>query len=114
VSNPELVDLSVPSHLDDAAASLEIDLTEDEVAEPEAPYTPRAGLQGVCDDAELGRISPKLGIKPASSSPVPPPARGAHRPRQCPPGPPVMQNTERALEVGDRTPVARQARRRGR
>jgi hypothetical protein len=89
--------------VDDAAASLEIDLTEDEVAELEAPYTPRADLQGVCDDAELGRISPKLGIKPASSSPVPPPARRAHRPRQCPQGLWVMQNTKRALEVGQRT-----------
>jgi 1-deoxyxylulose-5-phosphate synthase len=62
-----LVGATKPSHLDDAVASLEIDLTDDEVAELEAPYTPRADFQGVSDDAELARISAKLGIKPAGS-----------------------------------------------
>jgi diketogulonate reductase-like aldo/keto reductase len=55
------------SHLDDAVASLEIELTGDEVAELEAPYAARHDFQGISDDAELARISARLGIKPASS-----------------------------------------------
>ncbi len=62
-----LVGASKPSHLDDAVASLEIELTEDEVAALEAPYTPRHDFQGVSDDAELARISARLGIRPARS-----------------------------------------------
>ncbi len=60
-----IVGATKPSHLDDAVASLDLDLTDDERAELEAPYTPRADFQGVSDDAELGRISARLGIKPA-------------------------------------------------
>jgi aryl-alcohol dehydrogenase-like predicted oxidoreductase len=62
-----LVGATKPSHLDDAVASLEIELTDDEVAELEAHYTPRADFQGVSDDAELGRLSARLGIEPARS-----------------------------------------------
>jgi hypothetical protein len=58
---------SKPSHLDDAVASLEIVLTSDELTALEAPYTPRGDFQGVSDDSELGRISARLGIKPAGS-----------------------------------------------
>jgi len=62
-----LVGASKASHIDDAGASLEINLTDDEVAALEAPYTPRADFQGVSDDAVLARISARLGIKPARS-----------------------------------------------
>jgi len=62
-----LVGASKPSHLDDALASLEIELTDDEVAALEAPYTPRNDFQGISDDAELRRISARLGIRPAGS-----------------------------------------------
>jgi diketogulonate reductase-like aldo/keto reductase len=62
-----LVGASKPSHLDDAVASLEIELTDDEVAELEAPYTPRYDFQGVSDDAELARISARIGIQPAGA-----------------------------------------------
>ncbi|MEV0035153.1 aldo/keto reductase [Streptomyces sp. NPDC050804] len=62
-----LVGASKPSHLEDAVASLEIELTEDEVAALEAPYTPRTDFQGISDDAELARISARLGIRPAAS-----------------------------------------------
>ncbi len=55
-----------PHHLADAVASLDIELTDDEVAELEAPYTPRHDFQGVSDDAELARISARLGIRPAA------------------------------------------------
>jgi aryl-alcohol dehydrogenase-like predicted oxidoreductase len=60
-----LVGASKPSHLDDAVASLEIELTDEEVATLEAPYTPRYDFQGISDDAELARISARIGIKPA-------------------------------------------------
>jgi hypothetical protein len=43
------------------------DLTGDEVARLEAPCTPRYGLRGISDDAELGRISARIGIGPATS-----------------------------------------------
>jgi aryl-alcohol dehydrogenase-like predicted oxidoreductase len=60
-----LVGATKPSHIDDAVASLEVQLTDDEVAKLEAPYTPRYDFQGISDDAELARISTRLGIKPA-------------------------------------------------
>jgi 1-deoxyxylulose-5-phosphate synthase len=62
-----LVGASRPYHLTDAVASLDIELTDEEVAELEAPYTPRHDFQGVSDDAELARISARLGIRPAGS-----------------------------------------------
>ena len=62
-----LIGASKPSHIVDAVASLEIQLTDDEVARLEAPYTPRYDFQGVSDDAELARISARLGIKPAGA-----------------------------------------------
>jgi 1-deoxyxylulose-5-phosphate synthase len=62
-----LVGASRPANLDDAVASLEIELTDDEVAELEAPYTPRHDFQAISDNAELARISARLGIKPAGS-----------------------------------------------
>jgi aryl-alcohol dehydrogenase-like predicted oxidoreductase len=60
-----LVGAGKPSHIEDAVASLEIELTDDEVAALERPYTPRHDLQGVSDPAELARISAQFGIKPA-------------------------------------------------
>jgi aryl-alcohol dehydrogenase-like predicted oxidoreductase len=60
-----LVGASKPSHLDDAVASLEIELTEDEVWSLQAPYTPRADFQGVSDEAALRSMSARLGIEPA-------------------------------------------------
>ena len=41
-----LVGASKPHHLADAVASLDIELTDDEVAELEAPYTPRGRGNG--------------------------------------------------------------------
>jgi hypothetical protein len=48
-------------------AALDIDLTDDEVAQLEAPYTPRYDFQGISDDTELARISARVGIKPAGA-----------------------------------------------
>lgn len=62
-----LVGATKSSHIEDAVASLSIELTHDEVAKLETPYTPRADFQGVSDDAELARISARLGIRPAGS-----------------------------------------------
>jgi 1-deoxyxylulose-5-phosphate synthase len=61
-----LVGATKPIHIDDAVASLEIELGYDELAALETPYTPRHDLQGISDDAELARISAKLGIRPAA------------------------------------------------
>jgi aryl-alcohol dehydrogenase-like predicted oxidoreductase len=60
-----LVGATKPSHIDEAVASLEIQLTDAEAATLEASYRPRYDFQGVSDDAELARISARLGIKPA-------------------------------------------------
>jgi aryl-alcohol dehydrogenase-like predicted oxidoreductase len=62
-----IVGVSKLSHLADAVASLDIELSEDEVAALEAPYTPRYDFQGVSDEAELARISARLGIAPDPS-----------------------------------------------
>jgi hypothetical protein len=63
----EILRASKASHLADAVASLDVDLTAEEVAELEAPYTPRADFQGVSDPEELARISAWIGIRPANS-----------------------------------------------
>ena len=62
-----IVGASKASHIDDAVASLAIDLTDEEVTRLEQPYTPRYDFQGVSDDAELARISARIGIKPAAA-----------------------------------------------
>jgi len=50
---------SVPQ-IDDAVASLSIELTDEEISDLEAPYTPRYDFQGVSDDAELQAIMARL------------------------------------------------------
>jgi 1-deoxyxylulose-5-phosphate synthase len=65
-----IVGATRPSQLDDAVASLDLILTAEEAARLEAPYTPRADFQGVSDDAELARISARIGIAPAAPVPA--------------------------------------------
>jgi hypothetical protein len=48
------------AQIDDAVASLDLDLTDEEARRLEAPYTPRYDFQGVSDTAELERV--KAGI----------------------------------------------------
>lgn len=61
-----LVGASSTSQIDDAVASLDIDLTDQEAAGLEAHYTPRYDFQGISDDAELQRIMARLpGFAPA-------------------------------------------------
>jgi aryl-alcohol dehydrogenase-like predicted oxidoreductase len=55
-----LIGASRTSQIDDAVASLDIDLTDDEARQLERPYTPRYDFQGVSDDAELTRIAAQL------------------------------------------------------
>ena len=51
-----LVGASSVSQIDDAVASLEIELSDEELARLQRPYTPRYDFQGVSDDRELERI----------------------------------------------------------
>ena len=62
-----LVGASMPAQIDDAVASLDLQLTDDELARLERPYTPRHDFQGISDDAALERIKAQLpGINPGS------------------------------------------------
>jgi aryl-alcohol dehydrogenase-like predicted oxidoreductase len=54
-------------HLTDAVASLDIELTTDEITQLEEPYTPRNDFQGISDPAALAAISKKMGIAPAAA-----------------------------------------------
>jgi 1-deoxyxylulose-5-phosphate synthase len=46
--------------IDDAVASLDVALTDDEVAALQAPYTPRYDWQGVSDEAEMEAIRQRI------------------------------------------------------
>jgi len=61
-----LVGAGKTSHIDDAIASLAIELTDEEAADLERGYTPRFDFQGVSEAAELARISARIGIRPAA------------------------------------------------
>ena len=99
-----LVGASKTAHLDDAVASLEIDLTEDEVATLEAPYTPRYDFQGISDDAELARISARLGIKPANPARTAEPSAGSPDDRE------KRVSDELPVSQGDAVAQSRSAR----
>ena len=65
-----LVGASKTSQIDDAVASLDIELTDDERTLLEGPYTPRYDFQGISDDAEMERIKARLpGFSPAGRGP---------------------------------------------
>jgi len=55
-----LVGASSIAQIDDAVASLGIELTEDEVRQLEAPYAPRYDIQGISDDREMEAIMARL------------------------------------------------------
>jgi aryl-alcohol dehydrogenase-like predicted oxidoreductase len=55
-----LVGARTTQQIDDAVASLDLDLTDEEARRLETPYTPRHDLQGISDARELDRI--KAGI----------------------------------------------------
>ena len=55
-----LVGASTASQIDDAIASLDIELSDDEIRALEAPYTPRYDFQGISDDADLQAVMARL------------------------------------------------------
>ncbi|MFR0357636.1 aldo/keto reductase [Streptomyces sediminimaris] len=55
-----LVGASTPAQIDDAVASLDLDLTDEEVLALERPYTPRHDFQGISDDRDLQAIMARL------------------------------------------------------
>lgn len=55
-----LVGAGSTKQIDDAVASLDVQLTDDEVRLLEAPYTPRYDWQGVSDEAELNAIRARV------------------------------------------------------
>lgn len=46
--------------IDDAIASLDVDLTDDELCALTAPYTPRYDWQGVSDEATMEAIRARV------------------------------------------------------
>ncbi|OPX13208.1 aldo/keto reductase [Mycobacterium sp. AT1] len=55
-----LVGAGSVGHVDEAIASLEIQLTDDEIRSLQAPYTPRHDFQGVSDEADLDAIRARI------------------------------------------------------
>ncbi|MEW1644632.1 aldo/keto reductase [Streptomyces sp. NPDC091219] len=55
-----LVGARTVQQIDDAVASLDLDLTDAEARRLEAPYTPRHDFQGVSDERELERIKASI------------------------------------------------------
>jgi aryl-alcohol dehydrogenase-like predicted oxidoreductase len=61
-----LVGASSTAQIDDAVASLDLNLTDEEAAALQAHYTPRDDFQGVSDEAVLARITARIpGLAPA-------------------------------------------------
>jgi len=55
-----LVGANTTAQIDDAVASLDIELTAGELAALERPYTPRYDFQGISDEAELQKIRDQI------------------------------------------------------
>ena len=55
-----LVGAGSVEQIDDAVASLDIELTDDELDALQAPYTPRYDWQGISDEAELDAIRARI------------------------------------------------------
>ncbi len=55
-----LVGANTRAQIDDAVASLDIELTVDELRALERPYTPRYDFQGVSDEAELQKLREQI------------------------------------------------------
>ncbi|MDR1387939.1 MAG: aldo/keto reductase [Propionibacteriaceae bacterium] len=61
-----LLGASSPRQIDEAVASLDLELTADEARTLEANYTPRHDFQGISDDAEMEAIMARL-LPPATA-----------------------------------------------
>src|SRR3984957_937404 len=55
-----LVGAHTTTQIDDAVASLTIELTAEEIAALERPYTPRYDFQGISDEAEMQKIKDQI------------------------------------------------------
>ncbi|OBH03564.1 aldo/keto reductase [Mycobacterium sp. E1747] len=55
-----IVGASCVGQIDDAVASLAVELTQDEMQMVEAPYTPRYDFQGISDDAQLRAVAAQI------------------------------------------------------
>jgi hypothetical protein len=55
-----LVGANSTQQIDDAVASLDVELTDDEVRSLTAPYTPRYDFQGVSDEATMDAIRARV------------------------------------------------------
>ena len=55
-----LVGARTTQQIDDAVASLDLDLSDEETRRLETPYTPRYDFQGISDSAELERIKASI------------------------------------------------------
>lgn len=55
-----LVGAGTIQQIDDAVASLDVELSNEEVRGLEAPYTPRYDFQGISDEAELEAIRARI------------------------------------------------------
>jgi len=55
-----LVGARTAQQIDDAVASLDLDLSDEEARRLETPYTPRYDFQGISDSAELERIKASI------------------------------------------------------
>ena len=55
-----LVGANTTTQIDDAVASLTIELTAEEIAALERPYTPRYDFQGISDEAEMQKIRDQI------------------------------------------------------
>ncbi|MFG1709867.1 aldo/keto reductase [Nonomuraea sp. M3C6] len=55
-----LVGANTTRHIDEGVASLDVELTAEEITQLERPYTPRYDLQGISSDAELQRIMARI------------------------------------------------------
>ncbi len=63
-----IVGATKAAHLADAVASLDIELTADEIERLEAPYTPRYDFQGVSDPTVLAAISTRWESLPLTTT----------------------------------------------
>lgn len=67
-----IVGANKTTQIDDAVASLDIDLTPAEIAALERPYTPRYDFQGISDEAEMQRSETKFpGTPTHDAQPLP-------------------------------------------
>jgi aryl-alcohol dehydrogenase-like predicted oxidoreductase len=55
-----LVGAGTTQQIDDAVASLDVELTDEEARAVEAPYTPRYDWQGISDEAEMEAIRARI------------------------------------------------------